>query len=1286
MNSFPDTLFWLRTLGVPSLQTLLLLALAGLLARHLRSARAQRAVWLATFAATVLLFAGSFAGADQRLADCFRTPPVATRVIRVQGNLPPTNPFPGLTADTSLTAPRVREPGRSTPAISRPDPGKANWWPAWVWLAGVLVVAGWRLVLSAMFQVWWRRRARPSAAAEQAHVNRLAAQLGLRCKVRVVEIPHLLTPIAFGLFRPRIGLPAGFGVDHQPHERDAMLAHELAHLAARDPLWLAFASAVCGALWWLPPVWWGRRQLRSACEAAADEASVVIQDGPAVLARCLVSLATRLPRRRAFALLGMAGFRSDLGRRVERLLTLSRSGLSPSLKGKWLALGSLAALAVAAVGLASSAWALPNQPEAQPPLLALARQAWAAAVAPDFDASPTPAATATPATTTAPAARESTPEAAASTSGTIANAGSAADGRGTNWMILDVQFQDAPSTNAERQTRLCMDALTRRLYATRQFSSVRCDPAEGGIKVQLQLKQGASLPTLFAGLNGEAGPDPTGGLRSLVERRGELEFRRVHPENERLVAAGECPAGFELLTMPTPGGVSPRRFVVEKGPALGLTGGHIEKAEAIQDPVSSDWRVSVGFDDEGRELFAALTGAMVNQMLAVVVDGELLMAPTVRQAITGGRCEISGRFTESEAGRLAAMLQHPLPVTLRLNGLVQPVDTVNPKQASEGAVFSVNAVGYVNFTPAGPAGTAGPPAGPGSETRSDPIGRTGTATNTAAILVQDARLLFEMGKLEEAKRKLEEALRTQPDHQAARHYLGLVLEAEGRKSRTLAPASDVPSTPQPGTVVVDPVTGQPTASAANTAAQALSTRTYRVSPTLLTQSLGSLLGTPATNTSAVDALRRLFTSAGVQLGTSNVLASASSPANAFQGTSGRALLFNDRTGTLLVRATLTDHDAIESVLQILNESPPQVTIEAKFVEITQEDSKALGFDWFLGNVQTPGASNAPNAGDAGPPAGGVFPGASSGTAVPTSEQGTHAIATLTGILSDPQFRTVVSALNAAGTNAPAPVDLRGDQLDWPGRSATNAGNIRISATLGPRITGILTDPQYRVTLRALEQRAGVDVLAAPRVTTVSGRQAQIQVVDIMTVVNGVNPAALVQPGMPPATNNIPFLTSSIPVGPILDVIPVVAADGYTISLTVIPTITEFIGYDRPVENSSVRVWEDGKEKPVAMPLPRFRVRQMHTQAQLWDGQTLVLGGFPVETTQVTKDKVPVLGDLPAVGSLFRSESKQTAKKNLLVFITATIVDPAGNRVHSEANTPYDPNTVPVGGGGNRVGR
>jgi type II secretory pathway component GspD/PulD (secretin) len=148
----------------------------------------------------------------------------------------------------------------------------------------------------------------------------------------------------------------------------------------------------------------------------------------------------------------------------------------------------------------------------------------------------------------------------------------------------------------------------------------------------------------------------------------------------------------------------------------------------------------------------------------------------------------------------------------------------------------------------------------------------------------------------------------------------------------------------------------------------------------------------------------------------------------------------------------------------------------------------------------------------------------------------------------------------------------------------------------------------------------------------------------------------------------------IPFGQVLDVIPYVSADGFTIQLHIVPTFTEFLGYDTDLARQ-FRTVVPGL--PVQdTPLPRFRVRQVATSAIVWDGQTVVLGGLIGENVTKTREKVPVLGDIPLIGRLFRSETSDSTKKNLIIFVTPTIIDPAGNRVHSPDNLPYDPNRVP----------
>jgi len=321
----------------------------------------------------------------------------------------------------------------------------------------------------------------------------------------------------------------------------------------------------------------------------------------------------------------------------------------------------------------------------------------------------------------------------------------------------------------------------------------------------------------------------------------------------------------------------------------------------------------------------------------------------------------------------------------------------------------------------------------------------------------------------------------------------------------------------------------------------------------------------------------------------------------------------------------------------------------------------LGFDWFLGNFLMNNGSmalqggTAPSYNGAPTPANpqGFFPGTSPATAIPSSAS---------------------------------------DQLITSGLRNT------INAPALGTLTGILTDPQFRVVIRALDQRDGADLLSESSVTTLSGRQTEVMVVDLRTIVigtslnqtgagggaNTVGGAAggtLGGAGVIGSTVNYP--TETLPFGPTLDVIPYVCADGFTIQMTIIPTLAEFIGYDDPgqfvPQAQSASSGVGGVAIPIQaqLPLPHFRIRQVTTSCTVWDGQTVVLGGLIAEQVTKLKDKVPMLGDLPLLGRFFRSESSQTQKKNLMIFVTPTIIDPAGNRQHSEDEMPFAQTAIPI---------
>lgn len=200
-------------------------------------------------------------------------------------------------------------------------------WPAAIWSVGFLFVL-YFIAASQLSLVRFRRRIRMlDDAVLRRRIEGLARQVGLRATIRLMESSQVTTPVAFGTPKPTLVLPPRFSEDFGVGEQQAMLAHELAHLAARDSAWHLFARLVCAVLWWQPAAWLLQRRIRIASEAAADEASLVVPDGPRHLAECLVEMGRRLtsPRRVAWLQVTGEGYRSDLGKRVVRLLGLERS-------------------------------------------------------------------------------------------------------------------------------------------------------------------------------------------------------------------------------------------------------------------------------------------------------------------------------------------------------------------------------------------------------------------------------------------------------------------------------------------------------------------------------------------------------------------------------------------------------------------------------------------------------------------------------------------------------------------------------------------------------------------------------------------------------------------------------------------------------------------------------------------------------------------------------------------------------------------------------------------------
>ncbi|HNV00409.1 MAG: hypothetical protein KA191_06000 [Verrucomicrobia bacterium] len=306
------------------------------------------------------------------------------------------------------------------------------------------------------------------------------------------------------------------------------------------------------------------------------------------------------------------------------------------------------------------------------------------------------------------------------------------------------------------------------------------------------------------------------------------------------------------------------------------------------------------------------------------------------------------------------------------------------------------------------------------------------------------------------------------------------------------------------------------------------------------------------------------------------------------------------------------------------ELPHRVSIEVKLVELRGADAQAVMIGRLLDAQPAPADTN-------------------------ISAAGIHRSAALGNLRNDARFSAIFAKLDEPQTNRTA--ELQGDQLDWPGRHLTNAANMRLSAELGPAASAVLTDPQCRLLVRALGQNPHASVFSTPRITVASGQQTRVQMVNLISVRTGIHPDAVVQPMTWVRTNTPVYTLAQVPVGPSLDLAPIVRADEQGIDLIVTATLTEFLGYDPPIRSRRVQVWKNGAKKRIDVPLPRFRVRQMQAPVRIEDGQTVLVATWPgpdIDPTQRPNSR--------SAGLSGRSQPRP-AFQRFLVFLTPRLAHP-----------------------------
>jgi type IV pilus assembly protein PilQ len=306
-----------------------------------------------------------------------------------------------------------------------------------------------------------------------------------------------------------------------------------------------------------------------------------------------------------------------------------------------------------------------------------------------------------------------------------------------------------------------------------------------------------------------------------------------------------------------------------------------------------------------------------------------------------------------------------------------------------------------------------------------------------------------------------------------------------------------------------------------------------------------------------------------------------------------------RGKTLVVVDTQEVIDRVQAIIDKVDVAPIQIQIEAKFVEIRADLLRDIGVEWGSGlnGAASPGSYQ--NIGTKG--AGGLF--AAGGQQI-------------SGAAKPASFST------PSGLSAKSPFD----------------GGLTLAFQK-------LTDLQFEVLLHLLQEDGSYNMLSAPSVLTMNNQDAVIIVGQKLPIIKSDSSGGL------GTTTISTSLERYEDIGIKLKVMPQVC-DHEQINLIVHPSVRELLGYQSGKVGTSADATTGGSVSLTEYPVVATREAETHVLVK--SGQTIVIGGMLRDKKQTTQIKVPFLGSIPLIGMLFRRETVNTEKIELLIFLTATI--------------------------------
>jgi MSHA type pilus biogenesis protein MshL len=185
---------------------------------------------------------------------------------------------------------------------------------------------------------------------------------------------------------------------------------------------------------------------------------------------------------------------------------------------------------------------------------------------------------------------------------------------------------------------------------------------------------------------------------------------------------------------------------------------------------------------------------------------------------------------------------------------------------------------------------------------------------------------------------------------------------------------------------------------------------------------------------------------------------------------------------------------------------------------------------------------------------------------------------------------------------------------------------------------ITENDNLSLVLKALEEQGDVRTLSNPRVNILNGQTAMLSVGRNTTFISRVESTTI---GDVSSTTTFTVDTSSILSGIMFGLVPYINSN-QEVTLTITPIITNLINLESKIIGSG--------SGSVELSLPTVDLREMSTTVKVMNGQLIIIGGLIASKEIVNEDKVPLLGDIPLIGPLFKSVDKSYENKELVIML------------------------------------